>query len=310
MSSCLIFFYFFFQMSISRVSFFEKTQQQLATFKSWDSLKKGSQLLADQIFEYPLPHLPPDTKHQWYLPIDYGSQQLYPSDVPALLPRHIFGDGNCMYRAVSQHMFNTEEYHPELRVRTVIELVQNESTYMSIEKLDIMTPNLKRSDLRDYIILNSSSLTTDQDYVDMLGSYRTEVLATTQLGQYSSLLQLYGISNAVNLPIRSVWPKVKNVTVDRNVYNNVINPMTAILPGYVPCNAVSLMWTRTGANRQDVFLKHWTPNHFSLCTEQADEPDDPLHSDGESCLSEISDGEFDCRMELLQQEQFGKCNLF
>ena len=63
--------------------------------------------------------------------VDEISLDLYPQDVPQLLPIDVYGDGNCLPRCGSVLAFGDEEHHKELRVRIVFELVENEDLYLS-----------------------------------------------------------------------------------------------------------------------------------------------------------------------------------
>lgn len=63
---------------------------------------------------------------------DQISEKLFPSDGPkGLEPKQTFGDGNCLYRAMSKIISGNENRHVELRVRTFIELCCNKDKYLN-----------------------------------------------------------------------------------------------------------------------------------------------------------------------------------
>lgn len=51
------------------------------------------------------------------------------SMVANVVPVETNGDGNCLYRAVSQALTGSEKYHGFLRLKTALELIPNEKIY-------------------------------------------------------------------------------------------------------------------------------------------------------------------------------------
>ena len=71
---------------------------------------------------------------------DQISEKLFPSDGPkGLEPKQTFGDGNCLYRAMSKIICGNENRHVELRVRTFIELCLNRDKYLNNSYLKELT---------------------------------------------------------------------------------------------------------------------------------------------------------------------------
>ena len=63
---------------------------------------------------------------------DTIAEKLFPRDGPlGHKPIQTYGDGNCLYRAMSRILCGDENMHVELRVRTFIELCINKGQYLS-----------------------------------------------------------------------------------------------------------------------------------------------------------------------------------
>jgi hypothetical protein len=153
--------------------------------------------------------------------IDLVSEILYPSDAPcSLKPLQCYGDGNCFYRSISTILFGTKEYHIECRVRTSLELVLNQKTYLNDKDLQDMSSSTI-DNLLDHIIQTSASTTVANNTV----LYQREVMKTTELGTYSSILHIYAACNAFGFKIRSIFPEISNVAVNRNLLNQIIKPL-------------------------------------------------------------------------------------
>lgn len=74
----------------------------------------------------PAPPRPAETKESEELDIDSFSRSLEPS---GLAIRDVSNDGNCFFRAVSDQLYGTEEYHMKLRERACDYLLANKEHY-------------------------------------------------------------------------------------------------------------------------------------------------------------------------------------
>lgn len=60
------------------------------------------------------------------------AEKLLPSHGPKCVePKQTYGDGNCLYRAMSRIICGNEDRHVELRTRTFIELCMNKEKYLN-----------------------------------------------------------------------------------------------------------------------------------------------------------------------------------
>ena len=81
---------------------------------------------------------------------DTVSQKLFPKDsFVKATPVKCFGDGNCLFRAVSQILQGDENLHLELHV--VIEMAMNIDLYCSNEHIIAMNTNVQITDPVDIL---------------------------------------------------------------------------------------------------------------------------------------------------------------
>ena len=72
------------------------------------------------------------------------SQKLFPKDsFVKATPVKCFGEGNCLFRAVSLYLQGDENLHLELRIRVVIEIVMNIDLYCSNEQMKTMNAKVQ-----------------------------------------------------------------------------------------------------------------------------------------------------------------------
>ncbi len=67
-------------------------------------------------------------------------QLLQPGLLEEFVPLQVFGDGNCLYRAVSRYLYRTEDRHHLLRLLTALEVAAHPDCY-----------DPSRSDFRDLL---------------------------------------------------------------------------------------------------------------------------------------------------------------
>ena len=77
--------------------------------------------------------------------VDKIAVQALPTDAPSgFLPIETTGDGNCFPWAVSRAIFGDESWHQEIRLRLVIEGVQNKSHYLNNDYLSLGVTHIHR----------------------------------------------------------------------------------------------------------------------------------------------------------------------
>ena len=108
--------------------------------------------------------------------------QLQPRHHPIVLQnkcaRRVYGDGNCLYRAVSSALFGSESHHLLLRLLTTIEIACHRHIY----------------DITDHQCILNDNRVVSSTYHDLL-------MSAVKPCRYAEMLHFYALSAALNQPI-------------------------------------------------------------------------------------------------------------
>ena len=164
---------------------------------------------------------------------------LDPTKLHEYSPRNVAGDGNCMYRAISLGIFNTEDHHLYLRLATAIEIIFHRQSY------DVQAREYS-GELRDPCIIVS-------EYWALLS------LACTQ-GDFSEMMHIYACSAILGKAFQSYYPLHSSLTSSFTRYITGRGVTRDTGPD-VTC----LMWTQS---TQLADCTSFFPNHFCLLVRQ------------------------------------------
>ncbi|CAF4981269.1 unnamed protein product [Rotaria sp. Silwood1] len=145
-----------------------------------------------------------------------------------LVPIEVIADGNCLYHSIVLLMNNPAVTTSELRVRTIIELVLNESYYQTM-------------------------------YSQHVGPIDIAIKAICKNYTFSELYEIAALCNVLQCNIRSVYPKI-DFQQYMATWDNVFTPVSPIIAN---CNIV-IMWSHA-LNEKDAREANngtWSPNHF------------------------------------------------
>ena len=239
-----------------RETFFKTIHDEMSTAakKGWAALNFLVLLQKTSLVKYPIPDELPNLMKDGK--VDKVSKQLYPDDAPPQLsPVQIYGDGNCLYRAMSVCLFGDEKHFKEMRVRVVFEIVTNIKRYINKETYNRMSEN---SVSLEYVFETSVS---PECYVreDLNTSLRSEMIKSSKDGEYAGLLQIFAAVNAIHRPVYSIYPRANNPAVDRKSHNLCIVPFSNESSNLR--DTVHVMWTHTSNTN----MTAWSPNHFVAC---------------------------------------------
>ena len=166
------------------------------------------------------------------------SEKLFPSDGPKGLElKQTFGDGNCLYRAMSKIICGNENRHVELRMRTFIELCLNRDKYLNNSYLKELTG------LDDYMenLLGSSfdlsSKTKGKPKSErQREGFEAGIVDNIKPGTYSTMWHIFALSNILGFPIQTVYPDVRGSLVDWTYVNVRITPFAYAASVGSTCN--------------------------------------------------------------------------
>ena len=103
------------------------------------------------------------------------------------IPLSIFGDGNCLFRALSRGLFGDEDSHELIRLLTAIEICEHRHHY----------------DTSD-----SQYCDSVQDIRLLHDSYDALLMSVTKPGGFSEMMVLFAASAALGVSIHSYCPPV------------------------------------------------------------------------------------------------------
>ena len=168
------------------------------------------------------------------------------------------GDGNCLFNAASRSICGNERMASELRLRTSLELINNQEFYSShpVTELKIMTQSGKlwpKESVYDVVIFSNIT----KNIAKTCGfeeAMKKETLVTLRKCAFSGILQIMGLASALNCTIKMIYPDKRHTLFE--LLNGTFKPR--ICEG---CNPVlTIMWTNLGGWLDRT--KGFYPNHF------------------------------------------------
>ena len=155
------------------------------------------------------------------------AEKLFTDDGPkSVEPKQIYGDGNCLFRAMSRIICGNEDRHVELRMTTFIELCLNKVRYLNdcylkeLTGLDGYVKNLPGSSF------DLSSKTKGKSNAErQREGFEAGIVNTIKPCSYSSMWHIFALSSILGFPIQTVYPEVKGSLINRNYVNVLITPL-------------------------------------------------------------------------------------
>ncbi|CAF3951344.1 unnamed protein product [Rotaria sordida] len=150
------------------------------------------------------------------------------SDVHHLVPVKVTANGNCLYYSILVLMNNPAVATSELRVRTIIELVTNETYYSNT-------------------------------YSPLAGPIDIAIQAVCKNHTFSELYEIAALCNVLKCNIRMVYPQI-DVGDYTAIANNIFNPCPPIVAN---CE-IKILWSHTLNEKEARIVNNstWSPNHF------------------------------------------------
>ncbi|CAF1566853.1 unnamed protein product, partial [Adineta steineri] len=150
------------------------------------------------------------------------------ADVHHLIPVDVPTDGNCLYHSVLISMNNSTVTTSELRVRTIVELITNETFYSNM-------------------------------YAHVVGPIDIAIKGVCKNFTYSELYEICALCTVLGCNIRSVYPKI-DFHPDMAVMNNIFTPAPSVTANY----EITILWSHAWdeMHARAVNNNVWSPNHF------------------------------------------------
>ncbi|CAF1520097.1 unnamed protein product [Adineta steineri] len=150
------------------------------------------------------------------------------ADMHHLIPVDVPTDGNCLYHSVLISKNNSTVTTSELRVRTIVELITNETFYSNM-------------------------------YANVVGPIDIAVKGVCKNFTYSELYEICALCTVLGCNIRSVYPET-NFHCGMAVMNNIFTPA----PSVAANSEITILWSHAWdeIHARAVNNNVWSPNHF------------------------------------------------
>lgn len=189
--------------------------------------------------------------------IDRVAHKFYPRDGPdGLVPVSNIGDGNCLPRALAHLFLQSQDDHPEVRIRMTFEGTINESIYVSDDYLGrgLIGPSSQHV-ASSYCMYSGIPITRRNSPEDILRIYRQDLMTVRRLGTEMGLWQFHIATQIFSRAIGTVYPERTNPFLRKHT-NRIILPLRESLDIREP---VYVMWTPTKRTAQPYDVKHFVP---------------------------------------------------
>nr|XP_026693907.1 uncharacterized protein LOC113474952 [Ciona intestinalis] len=169
-------------------------------------------------------------------------KSFHPSVLSTHYPINAIGDGNCMYRAAAIALFGTQEFHVQLRLAVVLEVLKYPEFYCT-KKSKFILPD-----------------------VNVVTPYYKDVcFSASRINGYADLIHIYALSAAVRHKFTSYRPTIgpldrRGIVYTRDIKGRDINSRNKF--GGI------LMWTSTDLHSTKPNIRKFLPNHFCLLRER------------------------------------------
>ena len=104
-------------------------------------------------------------------------KRFHPIILSHVYPRAVYGDGNCLYRAVFLAVYGNQSHHLHLRLLTAMEILQFPHLY------DVQSPSYKD-------VINDNRV--------VVSSYQELLDSVLIVGKYAELMHMYALSSVPN----------------------------------------------------------------------------------------------------------------
>ena len=135
-----------------------------------------------------------------------------------LIPLKTAGQGSCLFRAVSLLLFGNQNFHVQLKVRTIIELVSKNKLF---SRSDTLGPRLAAENNFIYGEATNSE-PTDPHGLEAEVAYDDDILGLCS-GGWSSILSFDSLANALGITITSNLPDIAPGYL-KDVLNGPVHP--------------------------------------------------------------------------------------
>ena len=165
-----------------------------------------------------------------------------PNDAPQrVVPISVEGDGNCFPRIISYILYKSESKYHETCAHIVYEAVINMNSYLDNIYISIGARNFYDCATlpEQYVQYSDNYIPNTGIELDVVALYKQEVINITKNGAFMGIWQVFQAANMLKRPIRSVFSKIGN----ENVIKDLNRTVYCIDTRYNAKSHINIMWT-------------------------------------------------------------------
>ncbi|CAF1078926.1 unnamed protein product [Brachionus calyciflorus] len=166
-----------------------------------------------------------------------------------LVPVQISGDGNCLYRSISQALYGSQNFHFEIRYRTLVDMVFNRHYHLSF-----LNSYTKPRQPNWFLVCAPGS-----DNLDLSQTYDEQIFECSRLSHFSTIIHVYVAAQALKIHIDQIYPSKCKL---------VEGSLVAFLNKTMECNfydvqgLIKIVWSNASSDNLSRSSSTWNPNHF------------------------------------------------
>ena len=236
------------------MSFFKEAARKIKLATSFEDLQAVVAEISPRISELGPPVKECLTVEEAFLEEDVDSTPLLPPDFQNRVPVEIWGDGNCLCSCLSLLQYGYQTRSEEMRVRLLLELVQNWVLYLDPNS---MTRGFLNAG--PFYIDNLTMYCEDGDYPE--DRMKKHLFETRVDGRDLGIFHVAAAASVMRREVYSVYPIYSGHNVRQDIHRKFLprEQGSCKEPAYI-------FWTNTTGMEMDPIV--WKPNHFVVLLQQ------------------------------------------
>ncbi|RNA20901.1 Vertnin [Brachionus plicatilis] len=216
--------------------------------------------IGNSIKNYPLVKFKFPTYSSRFKVDRFANNFLSQNELDLYTPCSKLGDGNCFYRSVSLCIYGTEDFHVELRLRCLVEMIFNSNLYMDNIYLNSqLQKTLETNEINDLVLHLATMAQTSRSLNDDKEVFLNEFKRISGKDEWGTTWLFFPHANALGVDIQQHYPVFgsNSNTIHLKILRNKIRCLNCDKK----TETINILWSNTINANSD----NWIPNHFVSC---------------------------------------------
>ncbi|RNA19677.1 Vertnin [Brachionus plicatilis] len=190
----------------------------------------------------------------------FANNFLSQNELDLYTPCSILGDGNCFYRSVSLCLFGTEDFHVELRLKCLVEMIFNSNLYMDNIYLNSQLQNtLETNEINDLVLHLATMAQSSRSLNDDEEVFLNEIKRISGKDEWGTTWLFFPLANALGVDIQQHYPVFGSNS--NTIHLKILRNKIRLLNRDKKIETINILWSNTINTNSD----NWIPNHFVSC---------------------------------------------